>query len=189
MVPMVYVTEDPPDAATALLERRIVLLSGALDDERANLFAASLLRLDLSSGEPITVMVNSAGGPLSALGALLDTMTTAEAPMHTVVLGHAHGTAAVFAALATGDREVAGHATVNLRLEPEPATGGSAEDLATRAAWRKDVERSLAESLANVTRLTADEIAGELDRGATRTAREAVEAGLADGLRATTRDA
>jgi ATP-dependent Clp protease protease subunit len=188
VIPMVYVPDDPPDADTALLQRRIVLLSGPLDDERANLFSASLLRLDLTSGEPITVMVNSAGGPLSALGALLDTMTTAEAPMTTVVLGQAHGTAAVFAALATGDRQVAGHATVSLRLEPEAASRGSAEDLETRARWRRDVERSLAESLANVTRLTADEIAGEFERGQARTARETVGAGLADSLRATTRE-
>jgi ATP-dependent Clp protease protease subunit len=183
IIPMVYVPDDPPDATSELLERRIVLLSGPLDDERANLFAAELLRLDLGSDEPITVMVNSAGGPLSALGALLDTMVAAAAPIRTVVLGQAHGTAAMFAALATGDREVAGHATVSLRLAPEPAEGGTADDLGTRATWRRDVERSLAESLAGVSRLTADVIAGELDRGPTRTAREAVEVGLADALR------
>jgi ATP-dependent Clp protease protease subunit len=189
IVPMVYVSDEPPDATAALLARRVVLLSGPLDDERANQFAAELLHLDLSTPEPITVMVNSSGGPLSALGALLDTMTTAAAPMTTVVLGQAHGTAAVFAALATGDREVAGHATVSLRLEPEPARGGSADDLAQRATWRRDVERSLAESLANVTHLTAEAIAAELADGHTRTAREAIDVGLADRLRGASRGA
>ena len=88
-----------------------------------------------------------------------------------MVLGQAQGTAAVFAALATGDREVAGHATVSLRLEPEPAGGGSADDLAARAAWRRHLERSLAESVASVSHLTAEEIAAELERGPTRTGR------------------
>jgi ATP-dependent protease ClpP protease subunit len=110
-------------------------------------------------------------------------MVTAEAPMHTVVLGQAHGTAAVFAALATGEREVAGHATVSLRLEPEAPAGGSADDLEARAAWRRDLERSLAESLAGVSHLTAEGIVAEFEKGPTRTARETVEVGLADGLR------
>ena len=59
-----------------LLKRRTILLDRALDDPTAMLVAAQLIALDGDGPDPITLVVNSPGGPLEAAVAVLDTLDT-----------------------------------------------------------------------------------------------------------------
>jgi ClpP protease-like protein len=82
MVPMPGTSPTSPPADDLrsrvyddLLARRTVVLDRALDAETATLVAAQLMSLDSAGTDPITLVVNSPGGPLDAAAAVLDTMT------------------------------------------------------------------------------------------------------------------
>src|SRR5439155_10962327 len=59
-----------------LFERRIVLVSGRLDDSVAAKAAAALLALDAGGSRPIELHVNSPDGELGAAFVLIDTADT-----------------------------------------------------------------------------------------------------------------
>ena len=108
MVPMVDLPGD--DVETHLFARRRVLLSGVLDGDAANRVAAQLMALDGRSAEPIEIVVNSDGGPIADVLTLLDIVGLMRAPVRTVCVGRATGTAAVLVACGTGGRHAAPNA-------------------------------------------------------------------------------
>ena len=55
-----------------LFERRIVLVTGRLDDAAANEAAAALMTLDATGEEPIELHLDSPGGTLEAAFVLID---------------------------------------------------------------------------------------------------------------------
>src|SRR5690606_22934844 len=70
-----------------LLERRTVMLDRPLDAEAASLVAAQLVSLDGEGDGPITLVVNSPGGPLDAVPAVLDALDLVRGPVDTTCLG------------------------------------------------------------------------------------------------------
>ncbi len=71
-----------------LLESRIILLSGSIDDRQAHGVVAQLLVLDQRSPEePITLIINSGGGAISSGFAIYDTIQMLRAPVRTVGAG------------------------------------------------------------------------------------------------------
>ena len=59
-----------------LFERRIVLVTGRLDDDAATKAAAALLALDARGNRPIELHLDSPDGALGAAFALIDTADT-----------------------------------------------------------------------------------------------------------------
>src|SRR5262245_41630606 len=96
---------QPSSAADVdrLLGRRVVLLRGPLEDERATEGIAKLLFLQHENPhEPITLLIDSPGGSVSAGMAIIDTIKDLRSPVRTRCDGSAHGMAAVI--LACGQR-------------------------------------------------------------------------------------
>src|SRR5262245_39597821 len=88
-----------------LLERRIILLTGELDEGRANETAAALLTLDAVSDEPIDLYVDSPDGTLGAAFALIDVLDANHAAVRIHCRGRLGGPA--IGLLAACDRRVA----------------------------------------------------------------------------------
>jgi ATP-dependent Clp protease protease subunit len=74
-------TPTPSWLQEKLFERRIVFVTGGLDDALAAQAAAQLMTLDASSDAPIDVVLSSADGTLEAAFALIDVIDAAHAPI------------------------------------------------------------------------------------------------------------
>jgi ATP-dependent Clp protease, protease subunit len=174
--------DQRPQVYDDLLARRMVVLDRALDDEAATLVAAQLVALDQAGGEPITlVVVNSAGGPMAAASAVLDTMDLVRAPVGTMCLGRAEGTAVVVAATGTGLRRIGAGARLRLRLA-DLDLRGPAQRLDHELAYHRELQATLVDRLAAVTGQERRLVERDVDAGRAFTAAEAVAYGLADEI-------
>ena len=162
-----------------LLELRTVFVRGRLDGGTANRVVGELLLLDGESSDPITLVVSAEGGPLEEGFAVIDAIATMRAPVDTVCLGQATGTAAAVVALGTGTRRVAPTARLDLRLA-ETKLQGRADDVRTQAASWLEAHDRLAALLAERSGRDVGAVTGDLDRGHPVRGEEAVAAGLVD---------
>jgi ATP-dependent Clp protease protease subunit len=168
------------ETARRLFERRTVLLMGPLDGEATAAVAASLMALDADGDEPVTLLVNSPGGPIEAGVAVVDVLDLLAAPVEATVIGQAIGTAAVVVACGTpGRRRAAPNARMSLRLA-ETALEGPAGRLERDAASLLLVRDRLVERLVAATGRPRDEVLEGVERGPVLAADEAQAIGLVD---------
>ncbi len=74
--------------AMRLLESRVILLSGGVDDRSAQRICSQLLILEAQDAKaPITLMINSGGGSVSSGFAMYDVIQGLSAPVRTVGAG------------------------------------------------------------------------------------------------------
>jgi ATP-dependent Clp protease protease subunit len=172
------------EAARRLFERRSVMLTGPLEGEASSLAAASLMALDAEGDEPVTLLVNSPGGPVEAGVAVVDVLDLLGVPVEATVIGQAVGTAAVVVACATpGRRRAAPNARLSLRLAGG-ALEGPAGRLEQEAAALVAARDRLVDRLVAATGRSRDELAEATDRGPVLSAEEAVAFGLVDEVAA-----
>lgn len=185
-VPQVPFPDEPAAAGafestvyTELLERRIVFVRDRLDHDTATLVTAQLMTLDSDDTSPVTLVVNSGGGPVDAVAGLLDTIDLVRCPVDTSCVGRAEGTAAVVVAAGTGRRRCGRGATFRLRL-PDLEAAGPADRLRRDVESATRVQRELVDRLAAITGQSRALVARDVDRGRLLTADEAVTYGLVD---------
>lgn len=172
------------ETARRLFARRTVMLTGPLEGEAATAVAASLMALDAEGDEPVTLLVNSPGGPVQDGIAVVDVLDLLGVPVEATVIGQATGTAAVVVACATpGRRRAAPNARVSLRLA-EGAVEGPARLLEREAADLVATRDRLVDRLVEATGRPRDELVGATDRGPLLSAEEAVALGLVDEVAA-----
>ena len=82
------------DIYSRLLKDRIVIHSGEITDEVANVVVAELLYLDSINNNDISLYINSPGGSVTAGMAILDTMNFIKSDVSTICIGMAASMAA-----------------------------------------------------------------------------------------------
>ena len=75
------------DIFSRLLKDRIVLLSGEIDDNLANIIVSELLYLDSLNHNDISLYINSPGGSITAGMAIMDTMNFIKSDVSTICIG------------------------------------------------------------------------------------------------------
>jgi ATP-dependent Clp protease, protease subunit len=174
--------EDSSALRQRLLEQRIVLLGGSLDDDAASELISELLLL--SSADPraeIRLYINSSGGPAGAFLAVYDTVQSLAAPVATICISQARGTAALLlAAGAVGKRLAFQNSLVLMKSPDEHLDGLDNIKAQVEAARRR--KQSLMEIAVRHTDLDAERITGDLDRGVLLRADEAKEYGIIDAV-------
>jgi ATP-dependent Clp protease, protease subunit len=174
--------DRPVDPVDRLLRRRVVLLSGEINSDKANDVMARLLWLDHEGdGEPIELRINSPGGDLLSGLALVDTIAQLRCPVATTCAGLAASMASVVLTVGTrGQRR----ATPNARiLIHQPWTGqfqGQAADLERTAEEVLRLRHRVDGILAEATGQTVERIHHDTDRDTWFSAEEAVAYGLID---------
>ncbi len=163
-----------------LFERRIVLVTGRLDDAVAARAAAEIMSLDAAGGEPIELHVDSPDGTLEAAFVLMDTLDLLRAPVRAHCRGET-GTPAIGVVAVAGHRSAAPHARFRL-AQPRVQFSGTPEQVASHARYHRDLLVRFQARLARATGRPVDEIADDMRRGRYLDAGEALDYGLIDTI-------
>ena len=137
------------DLRSQLFARRVVVLHGNLDDERAGHVAAELMTLDAAGDDAITLRVDCGEGTLTGAFTVIDTMDLLGVPVHTVCIGRAEGPALAVVA-AGAHRSATPHARFRFR-EPHVSVSGTAADL---AHWSEHHQQQLARFVSRLVEAT-----------------------------------
>jgi len=166
-----------------LFARRIVLVTGRLDDDAAAAAAGALMALDANADKPIELHLDSADGTLEAAFVLIDTLDLLRAMLRVQCRGQVGGPA-IGVVAAADHRAAAPHARFHLS-QPTERFAGTPDEIAARSQQQQDLLWRLYARLARRTGRPAEEIAEDMRRGRYLDAREALEYGLIDEVSGT----
>jgi ATP-dependent Clp protease protease subunit len=171
------------DVYSRLLSERVIYLGTDIDDDVANVVVAQLLYLDSeSSGQEISIYLNSPSGSMSSTMAIYDTMQFVEAPVATTCVGQVgSGAAVLLAAGSAGRRSLLPHTRVLLH---QPSTGGQGtiSDLSLQTKEVLRIRAQMNEVLSRHTGQTVATLLADTERDRVFTAEQAVTYGLADRI-------
>jgi ATP-dependent Clp protease, protease subunit len=176
------------DLYTRMAYERIIFIEEEIDDASANSIVALLLYLNSEDAtKPIFMYINSPGervaqgmSSLVASFAIYDTMQYIKAPVHTICLGLASGTAAMLLSSGTkGSRLCLPNAEIVLH-QLRSGTRGQATDIQVDAKKVVDDRAKFVDILAMNTGQPAAKITQDIDRRLYFTPQTAEEYGLID---------
>lgn len=169
------------DIADRLLDQRIVLVNGRLDDRLADHVSRQLLLLGSTDPElPLELHLSCREAELRASVALATTIDLVRADVHAIVSGLLAGPA--LAALCAAARRAA-HRKAGFVLSLPHETGeGTATELATQAQEYDALVGQLTERISGVTGRGDQDVLGDLRSGRLMSAEEARAYGLVDAL-------
>lgn len=186
------------DIYTRLSFERIIFLDSAIDANVANFIVSVLLYLDSEDQtKPISLYINSpgdqfirgAGISVAAGMAIYDTMQHVKAPIHTICLGLAAGTATMLLSSGTkGYRVCLPHAEIVLNPF-YTGTRGQATDIEIHAKKVLQDKTTLLEILSKNTGQSIERLDKDTDRRFYMTPHEAKEYGLVDRVLESTKAA
>ena len=165
-----------------LFERRIVLITGRLDDDVAAEAAAALMALDGAGDTPIELHLDSHDGTLESAFIVIDALDLLRAAVRVHGRGQVGGPAlGVMAAAA--HRSAAAHTRFRLR-QPTARFTGTPDQIAAYSRQQQELLWRFHARLAQATGRPAEEIAEDMRRGRSLDAQEALEYGLIDEISA-----
>jgi ATP-dependent Clp protease, protease subunit len=159
-----------------LLEKRIVLASGLLDDDAASRLSAQLLTLDAEGDGPVRLELQNLTAELPAALTVMGILEVMGVPVHGCVSGEISGPA--LGVLACCTRRT-GYPNASFTLsEPRLAFGGTASAVSAREQQVCRMLDTLYFRLADVTGREVDEIREDARRGRSLTTGQAIGYGL-----------
>lgn len=174
--------EKAYDLYSRLLEDRIILLCGEIDDHLANNIVAQLLYLDSLNNENINLYINSNGGSVTAGMAIYDTMNYIKSDVSTICVGLAASMGAFLLSSGTkGKRFSLPNADVLIH-QPSGGTQGQASDMKIAAEHIIKTRDRLNNILAKNTGKKIEQIADDVERDYYLTADEALAYGIVDKI-------
>lgn len=174
-------TPTPEWLQERLFERRIVFVTGRLDDALAAQATAQIVALDAAGDAPIEVVLNSGDGTLEAAFAVVDVIDAARVTVRVQCQGQVSGPAIVLLA-AADDRVATPHTTFRL-MAPTTQLSGAPDHIAAQSKQHRYLLWRLQARLAKATGRPAEDVADDMRRGRYLDAREALAYGLLDGIR------
>ena len=163
-----------------LLQKRIVFLGSAIDDNVANLVCAQLILLDAEDDNDIYLYINSPGGSVTSGLAIYDTMQYVNCDVSTTCVGLAASMGQfLLCAGAPGKRYALPHSRI-LMHQPLGQFQGQAADIAIQAEQIMYLKRMMAERIAFHTGQSVERIEADSDRDRWFTAQEAKDYGFID---------
>ncbi len=159
-----------------LLEQRIVLASGVLDDAAATRLSAQLLTLDAEGDGPIRLELQNLQAELSAALTLMGVLDVARAEVRAFASGETGG-AALGVLASCPHRAAYPNASFTLS-EPKLQFGGTVTAVTAREQQARRMVDSLFYRIAEATGRDAEDIREDARRGRTLTTAEAIGYGL-----------
>jgi ATP-dependent Clp protease, protease subunit len=171
------------DIYSRLLKERIIFLTGAIDDDVANIVIAQLLFLQSEdSKKDISLYINSPGGHVHSGLAIIDTMNHIKPDVSTVCVGMAASMGShILAAGAKGKRFALENAEVMIH-QPLGGAEGQASDIEINARQILKIREKLNKIFAKNTGQTLSKIEKDMDRNFYLTSDEAKKYGIIDKI-------
>eukprot|EP00928_Gymnodinium_smaydae_P044585 TRINITY_DN29728_c0_g1_i1.p1 TRINITY_DN29728_c0_g1~~TRINITY_DN29728_c0_g1_i1.p1 ORF type:complete len:378 (-),score=77.32 TRINITY_DN29728_c0_g1_i1:8-1141(-) len=182
-MPVVSTASGNIDVMSRLLQDRVLMLSGPVNDETANVLIAQMLYLaNQDSSKDITIYINSPGGSVSAGLAIFDAMQFVPCDVATVCFGTAASMGAFLLGAGTkGKRKSLPNGRIMIH-QPLGGAGGQAADIEIQAKEILFLREILDTHLADFTSQTVEKVREDCDRDYFMTAEEAVEYGIIDAV-------
>ena len=168
------------ELADRLLEQRVIIVGGRLNDAMASLVAAELLLLDARGSDPITMHISSPEAELEPSLALAGAIDLVASPVHAVVRGTLRGPA--IAVLCAAEQRAAHRHTMFILSSPQFSGDGTVTELTTLADQHERQVARLRDLIVRATGRADDEVAADLEPGRVLDADEAMDYGLVTRL-------
>ncbi|MBS5114953.1 MAG: ATP-dependent Clp protease proteolytic subunit [Erysipelotrichaceae bacterium] len=175
--------EHAYDIFSRLLEERIIILTGEINDHLASSIVAQLLYLESKSKtSPIYMYINSPGGSISAGLAIYDTMNFIACDVSTIAIGICASMAAfLLSSGKTGQRLALPNSEVMIH-QPLGGFNGQASDIEISANRILKQKEHLNQILASNTHQNIEKIRQDTDRDYFMDAYEALDYGIIDEI-------
>lgn len=175
-------TERAYDIYSRLLKDRIIILTGEIDDNSANIIVAQLLYLDSINNDEINLYINSPGGNITSGMAIYDTMNFIKSPVATICIGMAASMAAfLLASGEKGKRFCLPNSEVMIH-QPLGGAQGQATEIKIAAERIIKLKNKLNKLLAAKTNKDLNTIEKDTERDYFLSAEEALSYGLVDKI-------
>lgn len=170
------------DIYSRLLKDRIIILSGEITDEVANVVVAQLLYLDSINNNDISLYINSPGGSVTAGMAILDTMNFIKSDVSTICIGIAASMAAFLLSCGkVGKRCCLKNSEVMIH-QPLGGAQGQATEIKIAAERIIKLKNKLNKMLSKNTNKPLSRIEQDTERDYYLDAKEALDYGLVDKI-------
>jgi len=187
LVPMVVEQtsrgERSYDIFSRLLKERIIMLSGEVNDDTANLIVAQLLFLESEDPDKdIYLYINSPGGSITSGMAIYDTMQYIKCDVSTICIGMAASMGAFLLTCgAKGKRYALPNSEIMIH-QPLGGFQGQATDFEIHAKRILKIKESLNKILSENTGKPLETIKADVERDNFMSADEAKDYGLVDDV-------
>ena len=169
------------DIYSRLLEDRIIMLCGEINDEMSSSIVSQLLYLDsLDSTSDIFMYINSPGGSVSAGLAIYDTMNFVKSDVSTISVGLSASMGAFLLAAGKKGKRCALENSEIMIHQPLGGTSGQASDIEITTKHILKQKDKLNHLLSKMTSQPLKKIKKDTDRDYFMSASEALEYGLVD---------
>ena len=170
------------DIYSRLLKNRIILLSGEINDDTANIIIAELLYLDSLNQNDIQLYINSPGGSITSGMAIYDTMNFIKSNVSTTCVGIAASMAAFLLSCGTrGKRYCLPNSEVMIH-QPLGGVEGQATEIDIVAKRIINLRRKLNTILSKNTGKSLKQIEKDTDRDYYMSSTEALDYGIVDKI-------
>ena len=171
------------DIYSRLLDDRIIMLDGEINDQTSSLIISQLLYLNsVDKDKDISLYINSPGGSVSAGLGIIDTMNLISNDVVTIGTGMSASMGAmILLSGAKGKRCVLPHSEVMIH-QPLGGAQGQATDVLLTAKHLEKTRKILYTMIAEATGKTYDEVADACERDNYLDADEAIAFGLIDKI-------
>ena len=171
------------DIYSRLLEDRIIMLSGEIDDATANTVVAQLIYLEgKDPDKDISIYINSPGGSVTAGLAIYDTMNYVKCDVSTICIGMAASMGAFLLSSGTKGKRFALPNSEIMIHQPLGGAQGQASDIKIQADHILKIKEKLNKILSNNTGKPVEQVEKDTDRDNYLSAEEALEYGLIDKI-------
>ena len=162
----------------ALLEARVVMLTGEVNDIQARRVTERLFALAAQNSKPITFVISSPGGHVESGDMIHDVVRYVDAPVQMLGTGWVASAGALIYCAVPRERRFCLPNTRFLLHEPRGGVGGMASDVEIQAREILRMRERLNNIFANATGQPLDKIKRDVDRDYWMQAEEAKAYGL-----------
>ena len=171
------------DIYSRLLEDRIIMLSGEIDDATANTVVAQLIYLEgKDPDKDISIYITSPGGSVTAGLAIYDTMNYVKCDVSTICIGMAASMGAFLLSSGTKGKRFALPNSEIMIHQPLGGAQGQASDIKIQADHILKIKEKLNGILSKNTGKPVEQVEKDTDRDNYLSAEDALEYGLIDKI-------
>ena len=171
------------DIYSRLLEDRIIMLSGEIDDATANTVVAELIYLEGKDPEKdIYLYINSPGGSVTAGLAIYDTMNYVKCDVSTICIGMAASMGAFLLSSGTKGKRFSLPNSEIMIHQPLGGAQGQASDIKIQADHILKIKEKLNRILSENTGKSIEQVEKDTDRDNYLSAEDALSYGLIDKI-------